>query len=166
MSNEETLRPSSEEFVLRVARADEATLARARRLGPVERLAEARDLCLLRVAQAATPAASWAAAAKALGGAVDLFPVLYDQDGMSHYPTGEVTVRFVDAPSDAELARFCDAQRVRLLRRNTFVTQQVVCTPASASADFLPDLVARIASQPGVHRAWANTFSAYRRTGK
>ena len=165
MASEETLRPSSEEFVLRVARADEATLARARRLGPVERIAQARDLCLLRVAQEATPAASWAAAAKALGGDVELFPVLYDRDGMSHYPTGEVTVRFAEAPSDADLARFCDRQRLRLLRRNAFVTQQVVCAPA-AGADFLPDLVARIAAQPGVQRAWANTLSAYRRAGK
>jgi hypothetical protein len=118
------------------------------------------------VPQQATPATSWAAAARALGGAVELFPVLYDRDGAPHYPTGEVTVRFDEAPSDADLARFCDAQRIRLLRRNTFVAQQVVCAPLSAAADFLPELVARIAAQPGVHRAWANTLSAYRRTAK
>jgi hypothetical protein len=166
MASEETLRPSAEEFVLRVAASDEATLTRARRLGPVERLGPARDLCLLRVPQRATPQATWAAVAKAIGGDVELFPVLYDRDGASHYPTGELTVRFETAPDDASLARFCEAQRLRLLRRNAFVAQQVVCAPASASSGFLPDLVARVAAQPGVRRAWANTLSQYRRTGK
>jgi hypothetical protein len=162
MSTEETLRPSSEEFVLR---ADAATLTRARRLGPVERLeSSARDnFCLLRVPQQATPEKSWAAVAKAMGGNVDLFPVLYDRDGTSHYPTGEVTVRFDAAPDDAALARFLDAHRLRLLRRNAFVAQQVVCASAAAASQFLPDLVARLAAQPGVLRAWANTLSNYRR---
>jgi hypothetical protein len=166
MSSGETLRPSSEEFVLLIPPGDEATLTRARRLGPVERMPAQRGYCLLRVPQQATPAASWAAATQTLGGNVALFPVLYDRDGASHYPTGEVTVRFDAAPDDASLARFCEAHRLKLLRRNAFVAQQVVCTPASAAAVFLPDLVARIAEAPGVVRAWANTLSAYRRTGK
>lgn len=166
MQDAEVLRPSSEEFVLRIPPGDEATLARARRLGPVERLPAQRGLALLRVPQQATPEASWTAALRALGADVELLPVLYDRDGAQHFPTGEVTVRFAEAPSDAELARFCEVQRLRLLRRNTFVAAQAVCAPASPSTDFLPKLVARVAAQPGVHRAWANTLSAYRRTGK
>lgn len=166
MANDETLRPSSEEFVVRMSPADQATVARVRRLGPVERLAGSPGLCLVRLPQRETAAQSWAAAAKAIGGNVEVFPVLYDRDGAAHYPTGEVTVRFTDAPSDSDLARFCDSNRLRLLRRNAFVAAQVVCAPASATSDFLPDLVAHVASQPGVHRAWANTLSAYRRAKK
>jgi hypothetical protein len=92
--------------------------------------------------------------------------VLYDRDGAPHYPTGEVTVRFAAAQSDAELATFCATHRLRLVRRNAFVAQQFVCEALVAATEFLPDLVARLAAQPGVQRAWANTLSSYRRTGK
>ena len=166
MASEETLRPSSEEFVLRATPAEKATLARAKRLGPVERLGSARDLCLLIVPQQATPEASWAAVSKAMGEDVALFPVLYDRDGAPHYPNGEVTVRFDAAQSDSDIARFCATHRLRLVRRNAFMAQQFVCEALVADAEFLPDLVARLAAQPGVHRAWANTLSNYRRTGK
>jgi len=166
MASEETLRPSSEEFVLRATPAEKATLARAKRLGPVERLESARDLCLLIVPQQATPEASWAAVSKAMGENVAVFPVLYDRDGAPHYPNGEVTVRFDAAQSDSDIARFCATHRLRLVRRNAFVAQQFVCEALVAGAEFLPDLVARLAAQPGVHRAWANTLSNYRRTGK
>ncbi len=166
MASEETLRPSSEEFVLRAAPGEKATLARAKRLGPVERLGSARDLCLLIVPQQATPEASWAAVSEAMGGDVALFPVLYDRDGAPHYPNGEVTVRFAAAQSDADITKFCAAHRLRLVRRNAFVAQQFVCEALAAAAEFLPDLVTRLAAQPGVQRAWANTLSNYRRAGK
>ena len=35
----------------------------------------------------------------------DLLPLLRDRDGVAHYPTGEVTVRFAQSPADDALAR-------------------------------------------------------------
>jgi hypothetical protein len=166
MTREETLEPSNEEFVLRVDPADATALARARGLGAMEQLESARGLCLLRLPPRTSSKDAWQAATQALGSGIALFPVLYDPTGVAHYPTGEVTVRFEKAPSDADLRHFCDAQGLRLLRRNEYVAQQVVCEAVAPGAEFLPDLVARVAAQPGVYRAWANTLSRYRRAAK
>jgi hypothetical protein len=165
MTNDETLDPAPDEFVLRVAASDKDALARARKLGTVESLESAPQLYLLRVTPGKTPREAWQSAVRELGDALLVFPVLYDRGGTPHYPTGEVTVRFEAPPTESDLRHFCDAQGVRFLRRNEFVAQQVVCEPVDAACEFLPDLVMRIAAQPGVRRAWANTFSRYRREG-
>jgi len=164
MASEETLTASSAEFVLRAGPADDDAVVRARHLGTVERFAAAPELCLLRLGAAkASPKSAWQATTRALGAGIALFPVLHDAGGAAHYPTGEITVRFDSAPSDDELARFCAAQRLRALRRNAFVAQQVVCEALAAAEEFLPEIVARLAAEPGVRRAWANTLSHYRR---
>jgi hypothetical protein len=161
--SEEALDPARDEFVLRLPSPAEEAVERARRLGAVERFESTPGLCLLRVAPRGTPREAWRAAARELGGEAALFPVLYDPGGAPHYPTGEVTVRFDAAPSDADLRRFCAAQGLRLLRRNEYAEEQAVCEPVAPAREFLPDLVARLAAEPGVRRAWANTLSRYRR---
>jgi hypothetical protein len=162
--SEESLDPARDEFVLRLPSPAEEAVARARRLGAVERFESAPQLYLLRVAPGATSREAWRAAAQELGDDAALFPVLYDPGGAPHYPTGEVTVRFdAAAPPDADLHRFCAAHGLRLLRRNEYAEEQVVCEPVAPAREFLPDLVARLATEPGVRRAWANTLSRYRR---
>lgn len=162
--SEERLEPSRAELVLRVASED--ALARARRLGTVERLESAHELCVLHVRPMKTAREAWRAATRKLGTDAPLFPVLYDTGGQPHYPTGEVTIRFAAALSDSDLQHFCERHALRLLRRNEFVAKQVVCEPLEQTQEFLPDVVARLASQPGVRRAWANTLSRYRRATK
>jgi hypothetical protein len=164
-SDAETLEPARDEFVLRALASREEVFARARRLGSVERIASAPDLGLLRLKPAKTSRETWQAATRALGDAA-LLPVLYDPGGMPHYPTGEVTIRFETAPSDPELRSFCDTHGLRLLRRNEYAEQQIVCAPLEAAHQFLPDLVARLGSQPQVRRAWANTLSRFRRAAE
>jgi hypothetical protein len=159
----EALDPAPDEFVLRCPHASEERLGRMRLLGSIERIGSDGPLFLLRIKGKANSKEAWQAALRALGDDTVLFPVLFDRDRAPHYPTGEVTVRFDAAPTDADLGRFCDAQRLRLLRRNEFVPQQIVGVPLAAASEFLPDLVARLAAQPGVHSAWANTQSQYRR---
>jgi hypothetical protein len=100
---------------------------------------------------------------RSLGDDAEVLPVLRDRDGVAHYPTGEVTVRFDAAPSDTVLDAFARAQRLRLKRRNEFEARQAVFEPADAPPDWLPDIVARLARAPGVARAWANTASRYTR---
>lgn len=164
-SDAETLEPARDEFVLRALASREEVFALARRLGSVERIASAPELCLLRLTPEKTSRETWQAATRALADAA-LLPVLYDQDGMPHYPTGEVTIRFELAPSDSELRSFCDTHGLRLLRRNEYAEQQIVCEPLEAVHQFLPDLVAHLGSQPRVRRAWANTLSRFRRAAE
>ena len=91
----------------------------------------------------------------------DMLPLLRDRDGVAHYPTGEVTVRFAQAPTDDALGAFAKAHRVTLARRNALEPRQAVFAPAAH--EWLPDLVDRLAAAPGVARAWPVTISRYQR---
>jgi len=91
----------------------------------------------------------------------DMLPLLRDRDGVAHYPTGEVTVRFAQTPTDDALGAFAKAHRVALARRNAIEPRQAVF--ASAAHEWLPDLVDRLAAAPGVARAWPVTVSRYER---
>lgn len=159
----EALDPAPDELVLRGAAPSAAQLAQLGRLGTVRPVDDARAVLVLRLDAGGSAKAAWQAAQRALGGAIAVYPVLYDRDRAPHYPTGEVTLRFESTPSDADLGRFCGQQQLRLLRRNEFVAQQVVCAPVAAADEFLPELVRRLADLPGVRAAWANTQSSYRR---
>jgi len=161
----ESLVPAAGEFVVQSPTATKSALDRLRDLGTVERVDAAEPLLVLKVAGAKRAKDAWAATAAKLG-ETRLLPVLYDSDGAPHYPTGEVTVRFDAAPSDAELRRFGDSHKLRLLRRNEFAPQQAVFEPAGGSGEYLPDVVSKLAGLPGIHKAWANTLSRYRRTDK
>jgi hypothetical protein len=90
-----------------------------------------------------------------------MLPVLRDRDGVPHYPTGEVTVRFAEALDDAALQAFATAQRVTLERRNALEPRQA--TFAATEPEWLPDLVDRLAAAPGATRAWPVTVSRYER---
>lgn len=74
-----------------------------------------------------------------------------------------MTVRFERAPSDSELAAFCQAHGLHRCRRNEFVAEQASFSPADARATYLPDLVAALQRASGVVTAWGNTVSRYRR---
>ena len=91
-------------------------------------------------------------------------PVLLDEDGREMLPTGEVTVRFGGPPSDADLGEFGRRHGLSLRSRNEFVPSQAVFVPADRRSAYLPDLCQRLAGEPGVAAAWANTRSRYERT--
>ena len=88
-------------------------------------------------------------------------PLLRDRDGVAHYPTGEVTVRFAAAPAEDALQAFAKTHRVALARRNALEPRQAVFVPVAR--EWLPDLVDRLAAAPGVARAWPVTISRYAR---
>jgi hypothetical protein len=77
--------------------------------------------------------------------------------------TGEISVRFYGAPSDAELAGFAAEHGLRLLRRNTFVPQQAVFQPLSPSGNELGEVVRRIEREGAARSVWANTLTAPQR---
>lgn len=75
--------------------------------------------------------------------------------------TGEVSVRFHGAPSDAELAGFAAEHGLRLLRRNELVPQQAVFQPLESD---LRSVVQRIEREGAARAVWANTLSAPQRS--
>jgi hypothetical protein len=156
--------PSADLFVVRPGEGKRNSLdGRLAALGEAEEL-KGGEALVLRVASSSTDAkAAWRRVHKSVGAAATIQPVLLDQEGEPHYPTGEISVRFHQTPSDQELQKFAAAHGLRLRGRNEFVPQQAVFQPSDPAKIYLPDLVDEIASATGTREVWANTLSHYRR---
>jgi hypothetical protein len=153
--------PSSRLFVVH-AQDQTAVAQRLSALGRVQPLAGA-DALLLMLPAAGDARSVWSRAQEAVGSAGTVQPVLLDEEGGPHYPTGEVSVRFWEAPEDEELRRFAARHDLRLVRRNEFVPQQAVFQPLDSSGSYLPELVEKLEGEEGTRAAWANTLSQYQR---
>ena len=104
--------------------------------------------------------AGWRDVAEATG-APWVAPVLVDGSDNESYPTGEVTVRFNQAPSASDLERFEKDAGLRLVRRNEYVDTQVVLAPIDPDQIYLPDLCAELQRRDDVAVAWLSTRSRY-----
>jgi hypothetical protein len=132
-------------------------------LGEAEEL-KGGDALVLRVASSSTDAkAAWRRVHKSVGAIATIQPVLLDEAGEPHYPTGEISVRFDQTPSDQALRKFATAHGLLLRSRNEFVPQQAVFQPGDPTKIYLPDLVNELTSAKGTREVWANTLSHYRR---
>lgn len=156
--------PSAELFVVRPGEGGRNSLdERLAAIGEAEEL-KAGDALVLRVPSSSTDAkAAWRRVHKSVGSAAMIQPVLLDQEGEPHYPTGEISVRFHQTPSDQQLQQFAAVHGLRLRGRNEFVPQQAVFQPSDPTKVYLPDLVDKIASAKDAKEVWANTLSQYRR---
>jgi hypothetical protein len=156
--------PSADVFVVRPGEGKRSSLdERLAALGEAEEL-KGDDALILRVASSSTDAkAAWRRVHKSVGADAAIQPVLLDEGGELHYPTGEISVRFQQTPSDQALRKFASKHRLRLRRRNEFVPQQAVFQPSDPTKIYLPDLVDEIASATDTKEVWANTLSHYRR---
>jgi hypothetical protein len=156
--------PSSNLFVVRPLDNQKSAVAdNLESVGTVEELGS-EELLLLQTRQ--TPAnaeAAWRDVREALNETGNVQPVLLDETGESHYPTGEVTVRFHKAQTDEELQRFASKNNLRLRHRNQFMPQQIVFDVVDANERYLPKIVEEVAEQDEVKNAWANTLSRYKR---
>jgi hypothetical protein len=75
--------------------------------------------------------------------------------------TGEISVRFYGAPSDADLAGFATEHGLLLLRRNDYVPSQAVFQPLAANPE---EIIGQIRREGAARAVWANTLSAPQRT--
>jgi hypothetical protein len=155
--------PSDHLFIIRVDPRDQvAATQRLAPLGPLQPLDGSEALLLsLRVAPSHCRSA-WRRAQEILGETGSVQPVLIDETGEPHYPTGEISVRFKAVPDEDRLHRFASDHGLRLLRRNGFVREQVVFKPLD-SGSYLPDLVQQIEREGVAQAVWANTLSHYQR---
>jgi hypothetical protein len=145
--------------------ADEAATARRRltELGRVEQIAE--GVVALRLKDAADdPRAVWRDMLAHLPESKWAAPVLRDADGKELWPTGALVVRFRRRPSDKQLDAFAAEEGLVIEARNEFVPEQASFRPRKPRAEYLPDLVARIAGRSDVAAAWAGTASRHLRT--
>jgi hypothetical protein len=99
----------------------------------------------------------------AVGGSLAVEPVMVDEAGSLHYPTGRIAVRFKAPPGERELTRFAERYALHVLARNKYVPSQVVFEPQDPTARYLPDLVDAVDAEGGVEAAWPETLSEYRR---
>lgn len=154
--------PSPDTFFLRsdtVSNAD--TMEKLSTLGSVEPL-EGADGVLLRMASTETdPRASWHAL-REQAGLEGVNPVLLDEQGEPHLPTGEVTVRFASPPGDDTLEEFARQHGLELRQRNKY--QPAQASFLVSAQQYLPDVVEALEPAENVVAVWANTKSRYRRS--
>ncbi|MEX2303504.1 MAG: hypothetical protein WD733_21360 [Bryobacterales bacterium] len=154
--------PSSDTFLVRVSAGHEESAAkRLAALGTIQDAGDAGVVVQLNGSGASDPKSVWAELQKQVDDA-EVDPILLDETGVPHFPTGEVTVRFKHAPSDEFLSGFADKHGLKVRSRNEFVPAQVAFQVTTRG--YLPDLVESLRPAENVASAWANTKSYYRRS--
>lgn len=152
--------PLSDRFVVKAppgpARSELATLGKTQELR--------NNLIVIEFPHHAGPAKErWKNLLRAMEGLEWAAPVLEDETAQTHVPTGEVTVRFKQKPSNTDLARFAKAHGLTLRDRNEFEDTQVAFKVAKPRETYLPELIEELNKAAPVRRAWANTMTSYRR---
>src|SRR5262245_8169545 len=117
--------PSGDQFVVRAEPEDAPSLSRRlEELGSVETL-DGTDLLLLHVGEpAADPRRVWKRTLDRADRAEWVAPVLIDEQGHPHLPTGEVSARFYHASSQDDLQAFAGSHGLELRSRNEYVKEQ------------------------------------------
>lgn len=157
--------PSPNRFVVKAA---PEAFSGARRhltgLGRLEGIEGAADLWFFWAErEGGDPRDVWQAILDGLPSARWAAPLVVDESGEAHVPTGEVAVRFERPPDEEELRSFAARNGLRVRGRNEFVPEQASFEPGDPRGTYLPDLLAALAVEKGVRGAWASTLSRYHR---
>ena len=88
-------------------------------------------------------------------------PALVDDDGEAHLPTGQITVRFAEAPDPAQIDQFAARHGLRVDHRNELSPRQVVFAPARPGSAYLPETAEAAQRDGDVAAAWPNTLSRF-----
>jgi hypothetical protein len=157
--------PSKVLFVVLAPAGDrERVISQLRSIGEIQDLETDEGLLLINVKKGSSdPRVTWEHISRKIGQSGTVQPVLIDRQGQQHYPTGEVTVRFEQIPTDEELKGFADTHGLRLRNRNRYVPAQAILKPLRPSGVYLPDLVKELSGAENIKSAWANTLSHYER---
>lgn len=155
-------RPSSDMFVIYPDK-DKSVKQNMMTLGETSEL-KGMDAMLLRVeGKSADPKSNWNKVKEESSGKSIIQPVLIDEDGLSHYPDGKISVRFYDKLSDTDLQMFGKRHGLDAPARNPYVPEQVTFQLSNPREDYIVDVVKDVTEEEGVRTAWANTFSRYER---
>jgi hypothetical protein len=157
--------PSDHLFVVDIGSQErDQAVQRLAPLGTVKPLEGSERLLLLTIAPGSLDAESaWSRGRELLGDLGSVHPVLLDELGEPHFPTGEISVRFHEVPPDDRLQEFAAEHGLRLRDRNEYVPQQAVFRPVDSSASYLPKLVQELADTKDTKAVWANTLTRFQR---
>ena len=156
--------PNSELFVVHLSSKDKDQVSRRlESIGSTEDMGDHNTLLLRVKKKFAKPQAGWRRLAELVGSSGTVQPVLSDETGQPHYPTGELTVRFVKKPSNKDLKEFASKYGLKVRNINEFVPEQVAFQVTDPATIYLPDLVRQLAADKMTKSAWANTLSHYKR---
>lgn len=133
-------------------------------LGTIKPLEGNPRLLLLTIPEHLDPESAWNRAAALLGDLGSVQPVLLDEIGELHLPTGEISIRFSEVPADDRLRSFAAEHELHLRNRNEFVPQQAVFRPAAAVV-YLPRLLRELSQAKEAIAVWANTLTRFQRAG-
>jgi hypothetical protein len=155
--------PSQDTFLVRTPPGKKSvTVKRLAAFGDVQEAGEAGGVLVkLSHPLAGDPKATWEKLQQEAHEA-QVDPVLFDESGAPHFPTGEITIRFGKRPSDTFLAKFAKQYGLKVRSRNEYVPAQVAFEVTSHS--YLPELIESLTPAESVASAWANTKSQYRRS--
>ncbi|MCP3959415.1 MAG: hypothetical protein GY719_16315 [bacterium] len=160
-------KPSPRRFVVRPAKGEFPDLEqRVAALGSVRPLKGSTEAAVVEIEveiQSADHKETWESVRDALGAQHDVAPVLLDDEGGEHYPTGTIGVRFEKVPDEDELDRFAVEHGLKVRARNKYVAAQADFEIANRESSYLPEVVEKLMSSEKVRTAWAATESLYRR---
>jgi hypothetical protein len=158
--------PSAKDFVIRaVDESAETKLADlAGRLGFLKVLEGPEQVHVLCLAGGDfAPREAWEGLSQVLSPEFAVDPVLVDELGHSHYPTGRIIVRFVSEPDESDVVRFGGQYDLQPCERNKFVRSQISFRSRKPTGRYLPDLIETLKRDPKVVSAWPETLSRYDR---
>lgn len=142
----------------------ERLAARAPEIASTESLPGAGDACLVSLtAPEDEPREAWRRLQDLIGEEARVDPVLVDEEGHHHFPTGTIQVRFLESPSDEDLESFARTHHLRLIARNKYEPAQSSFERTDPGEAFLPDRVREVAASPEVETAWEEARAHYRR---
>ena len=90
-------------------------------------------------------------------------PAVVSPRGDIEIPTGDISVRFQQDPSERVLESFASEHELTVQRRSEFVPEQVVFRPREPANASLVDLASELDDRSDVKMAWLNTLSRPRR---
>ncbi len=162
-----TRKPSDRLFVVQADKARAALDALPEFSPEIEEVealpGDEESLVVTLAGEGGEPRAAWERVQELVGEVAPVSPVLVDDEGHLHYPTGTIQVRFAEAPSDEELERFAREHRLRLVARNRYQPAQSSFKRLDAESSYLPDRVRELNESAGVEAAWEEARAQYRR---
>jgi hypothetical protein len=90
-------------------------------------------------------------------------PAVVSPRGDIEIPTGDISVRFQQDPSEPALESFASEHELSVQRRSEFVPEQVVFRPRKPAKTSLVELASKLDDRSDVEMAWVNTLSRPRR---
>lgn len=159
--------PMASIFVVRLSNGSSIanSLDALRKFGTVEPVKGYKDRCLLRVeGQSNDPKVVWQKLRQQLGDEFDVDPAFADDRGTTSYPTGEITVRFEQTPSDDELSQYERQCGLHVKARNQYIKSQVTFEQTEHERRYLPEVLETIQrTAKHIRAVWPDTISEYSR---